>query len=164
MSEYEWGFRKGVERIEPRAVANLQKILNIPNVAIVLSSSRRHYLSVPKLRQLTQDSIGPYILDKTPDADDPEFVQEKPTLTGYKKRAAEIAYWLREYWPYQVSLLWNYAILDDVDDCLSENFNERFVQVRCAFEALQDYDYLRESEARDIIKVLKCRRRSNTFA
>jgi len=66
--------------------------------------SRRHYLSVPKLKELTIDSIGPYILDKTPDADDPEFVQGKASLTGYEKRAAEIAYWLREYWPYQVSL------------------------------------------------------------
>ena len=71
-----------------------------------------------------------------------------------------------QIWLYflRMVLLWNYAILDDVDDCLRENFNERFVQVGCACEAVQQYDYLRESEAQDVIDVLKWRRRSNTVA
>lgn len=108
----------------------IQKIEEKATVKIVISSNWRYKITVEELKTsiFGIHHFSKYIVDKTmDDLDDAKPFCRHPhhELDTIDCRASEIQHWLNAHPEVK-----NFAILDDVDDHLSDAFGERFIQTR----------------------------------
>ena len=124
-----WNRKKPVDRygcgFEPRAIANLCKIVSETNAEIVISSSWK-CMGLKELQNMWIDRNLPgKVIDITPDylSDELLLNSEFDNIDALYNRGSEIKGWLMLHGD-DVS---HYAIIDDMDDILPEQQNH-FVQ------------------------------------
>ncbi len=119
-----------------KAVANLdsliEKVSQVAQVAIVISSAWRNDGTVQELKEsmFAACSFSKFIIDKTPDDSDKIHISpisEEKYGFDLRRRGRQIDYWLREN--HEKLNIKSFAILDDVDEEISERYPHHFVKV-----------------------------------
>lgn len=109
----------------------INKIKDLANVHIVISSALRKNRTVPELKQIFHmHEFSNYIIDKTVDNGVPFHEWENDCIYFHREedkecRASQINTWMKQHPEYS-----GFAVIDDFDDHLGLNFGDKFISTK----------------------------------